>query len=62
MQVIFWPLIICIDIFTICWYTPAEQPPPKLAEANNILDDESIKWSSKPTGPIKQRLKKMTCC
>jgi len=38
---------------------PAEQPPPNLAEANKILaNDESVKRSSKPTDPIKQRLKK----
>jgi hypothetical protein len=37
----------------------AEQPPPKPAEANKILaNDLSVKWSSKPTDPIKQRLKK----
>ena len=23
--------------FTICWYAPAEQPPPKMAEANNVV-------------------------
>jgi hypothetical protein len=47
----------CI-FFTICWYTLAEQPPPKQAEANKILaNDESVKWSSKPTDPIKQRSK-----
>jgi hypothetical protein len=37
---------------------PTEQPTPKPAEANNILaDDELVKWSSKPTDPIKQRSK-----
>jgi hypothetical protein len=31
-----------------------------LAEANKILaNDESVKWSSKPTDPIKQGLKKI---
>jgi hypothetical protein len=45
----------CI-FFSICWYTPAEQPPPKLAEANKIVaNDESVKWSSKPTDQTKQR-------
>jgi hypothetical protein len=40
---------------------PADQPPPKPAEANKILaNDESVKWSSKPTGSIKQRLKKIS--
>jgi len=49
-----------LHIFKICWYAPAEQPPPTLAEANNILaKDESVKWSSRPTEPIKQRLKKI---
>jgi hypothetical protein len=44
----------CI-FFTICWYAPEEQPPSNLAEANKILaNDESVKWSSKPTDPIKQ--------
>ena len=48
----------CI-FFTICWYAPAKQPPPKLAEANKVLaNDQSVQCSSKPTGPIKQRLKK----
>jgi hypothetical protein len=43
---------------TICWYTPSEQPPPRLAEVNKILaNDESIKRSSKPTDPINQRSK-----
>jgi len=38
--------------------TPAEQPPPKLAEANKILaNGSSVKWPSKPTDPIKQKLK-----
>ena len=46
--------------FAICWYAPTDQPPPKLAETNKIpVNDESIKCSSKPTGPIKQRLKKI---
>jgi hypothetical protein len=31
---------------------PAEQPPPKPAEANKVLaNDELVKWSSKPTDP-----------
>ena len=48
-----------MHIFKICWYAPAEQPPPTLAEANKILaKDESVKWSSRPTDPIQQRLKK----
>jgi hypothetical protein len=48
-----------LHIFTICWYAPAEQPPPKLAEANKIFaNGYLVKWSSKPTDPIKQRLKK----
>jgi hypothetical protein len=52
-------LIFCI-FFTIFWYAPADQPPPKLAEANKTLaNDESVKWSSKPIDPIKQRLKKI---
>jgi len=29
---------------SICWYTPAEQPSPKLVEANKIVaNDESVK-------------------
>jgi len=49
----------CI-FFTICCYAPADQPPPTLAEANKILaNDESVQCSSKPTGSIKQRLKKI---
>ncbi len=45
----------CI-FYSICWYTPAQKPPPKLAEANKIVvNDESVKWSSKPTDQIKQR-------
>jgi len=37
----------------------AEQPPPKLAEASKVFANGwSGKWSSKPTEPIKQRLKK----
>ena len=45
----------CIFL-TICWYTSSEQPLRRLAEANKILaNDLSIKWSSKPTDPIKQR-------
>ena len=45
-----------LHIFSICWYTPAEHPPPKLAEANKIVaNDESIKRSSKPADQIKQR-------
>jgi hypothetical protein len=48
----------CI-FFTIYWYAPAEQPPPKLAMANKILSNgESVKWSLKSTDPIKQILKK----
>jgi len=44
--------------FSICWYTPAEQPLPKLAEANKIVaNDESVKWSSKPTDQIKTEIK-----
>jgi len=44
--------------FTIYWYAPEEQPPSNLAEANKInANDESVKWSSKPTDPIKQRSK-----
>jgi hypothetical protein len=47
-----------LRIFSICWYAPAEQPLPKLAEANKILaNGSSVKWPSKPTDPIKQKLK-----
>ena len=28
--------------FTICWYGPADQPPPKLAEANKILANDEF--------------------
>jgi len=48
----------CI-FFTVRWYAPAEQPPPKLAAANKIFaHGSSVKWSSKPTKPITQRIKK----
>jgi hypothetical protein len=32
-------IFFCI-FFTICWYAPAAQPPPKLTEANKILADD----------------------
>jgi hypothetical protein len=49
------------NFFTICWYAPSEQPPPKMVDANKVLaSNASVKWSSKPTGPIKQRSKKVS--
>jgi hypothetical protein len=49
------------NFFRICWYAPSEQLSPKMAEANKVLASaESVKWSSKPTGPIKQRSKKVS--
>jgi len=42
-------------LFKICWYGPAEQPPPKMAEANKVVaNNKSVKCSPKPTDPIKQ--------
>jgi hypothetical protein len=50
-----------LHIFTICWYRPEKHPPAKLAEANKILsNDGSVKWSPKPTDPIKWRSKKVS--
>jgi hypothetical protein len=50
----------CLFI-SIYWYTPAEKSPPNPAEANKILaNDELVKWLSKQTDQIKQRLKDVT--
>ena len=52
---------IFVYFFTIYWFTPAEQPAPNPAETNKILaSDKSVKWSAKPTDPIKQKSKSVT--